>query len=122
MLHFFLSEFYLIFCLQLLFGMCVLPFVYCLSFLFTSPLVGYAITVFVLSILSLVSICICSFPVLMCCFIAMGEMQSVEPPLRRRHRDQEKCTLNRGDNYKDYTSVLLVGTRKSEFLIEVSLE
>ena len=41
--------------LQILFGLCVLPFVYCLSFIFASPLVGYALTVFVLSILSLVS-------------------------------------------------------------------
>lgn len=41
---------------QLLFGLCVLPFVYCLSFIFTSPVVGYALTVFLLSILSLVSL------------------------------------------------------------------
>ena len=43
------------YCFQILFGLCVLPFVYCLSFVFNNPLVGYAITVFKLSILSMVS-------------------------------------------------------------------
>lgn len=47
------DEMGIVFLLLLLFGLCVLPFVYCLSFIFTSPVVGYALTVFLLSILSL---------------------------------------------------------------------
>lgn len=42
-----------VFLMLILFGLCVLPFTYCLSFVFTSPLVAYAITVFKLSIVSL---------------------------------------------------------------------
>ncbi|KAK3753339.1 hypothetical protein QZH41_015277 [Actinostola sp. cb2023] len=54
-----------VFLLLLLFGFCVLPFIYCLSFLFKSPLVAYALTVFILSILSLVmliAVFICRIP------------------------------------------------------------
>ncbi|KAJ7352721.1 hypothetical protein OS493_034326 [Desmophyllum pertusum] len=47
------EELGIVFLMLILFGLCVLPFVYCLSFAFTSPLVGYALIVFVLSILSL---------------------------------------------------------------------
>ena len=42
------------FSFQLLSGLCMLPFVYLLSFLFKSPLVAYATTVFVLSVVGLV--------------------------------------------------------------------
>ncbi|KAJ7376779.1 hypothetical protein OS493_032513 [Desmophyllum pertusum] len=39
--------------LLLLLGLCMLPFVYLLSFMFKSPLVAYAMTVFILSVVSL---------------------------------------------------------------------
>lgn len=47
------NELGVVFLMLILFGFCVLPFVYCLSFLFTTPLVAYALTVFILSILSM---------------------------------------------------------------------
>ncbi|XP_073229976.1 phospholipid-transporting ATPase ABCA3-like [Porites lutea] len=47
------DELGIVFLMLILFGLCVLPFVYCLSFIFKSPLVGYVLIVFVLSILSL---------------------------------------------------------------------
>ena len=45
-------------------------------------------------------------------------LTTVEPPLRRHHRDQEECLLNRDDNCKDYMSVLPTGTRRTVPLIE----
>ncbi|XP_031561453.1 ATP-binding cassette sub-family A member 3-like [Actinia tenebrosa] len=54
-----------VFLLLILFGMAVLPFVYVMSFLFKSPLVAYALTVFILSILSLamlLTVFICRLP------------------------------------------------------------
>ncbi|KAK3732015.1 hypothetical protein QZH41_016886 [Actinostola sp. cb2023] len=54
-----------VFLLLLLFGFCVLPFIYCLSFLFKSALIAYVLTVFILSILSLamlIAVFICRVP------------------------------------------------------------
>ena len=42
------------FIFQLLLGLCMLPFVYLISFLFKGPLSAYATTVFVLSVVSMV--------------------------------------------------------------------
>ncbi|XP_078344110.1 phospholipid-transporting ATPase ABCA3-like [Oculina patagonica] len=42
-----------IFLLLLLLGLCMLPFVYLLSFIFKSPFIAYAMTVFILSVVSL---------------------------------------------------------------------
>ncbi|XP_015769367.1 PREDICTED: ATP-binding cassette sub-family A member 3-like [Acropora digitifera] len=49
----FQDELGVVFLMLVLFGLCVLPFTYCLSFAFTSPLIAYAVTVFKLSIVSM---------------------------------------------------------------------
>lgn len=49
----FQDELGVVFLMLVLFGLCVLPFTYCLSFVFTSPLIAYAVTVFMLSIVSM---------------------------------------------------------------------
>ena len=51
---------FFVFDFQLLLGLCMLPFVYLLSFVFKNPLVAYAMTVFLLSVVSLVRSPLCN--------------------------------------------------------------
>ena len=53
-------------------------------------------------------------------YLNSGFDVTVEPLLREHHQDLERCLFNRGENYKDYVSVLPARNRRTVPLIEMS--